>query len=278
MNSCQSSCKVTPSRGSSRWTHADSGSARPAFAALDPAKTRASSATSSRSPGSGHRSPACLDRLQVVGHGPQTHAAGPDDRPVGQPHFKFQPENFSQLAHPYPLGRHPGGPPWEDPWDTRSLPMRRDARGVHLARNERSPCPESVFTIARNQCSASPGISVQLGPESAQGDQHGAQTLVGQTGWPRANLDSVRLSDLDTATHRLGIQTHLAGDLLLRSAADPQPQDFLHFEQSHLAIRHLPSRLGQAEAEEGGRWPFSPARRGGGGFEKLGVTGGGGCF
>ena len=43
--------------------------------------------------------------------------------------------------------------------------MRRDVRGVHLARNERSPCPESVFTIpeqaftfARNQCSAWAGI------------------------------------------------------------------------------------------------------------------------
>ena len=97
----------------------------------------------------------------------------------------------------------------------------------------------------------------------AQGDQHRAQTLVRQAGWPRADLESVLLSDLDVATDRLGIQTHLAGDLLLRSAADPQPQDFLHLEHSHLAIRHLPSRLGMAEAEQGGRWPFSPARRGG---------------
>jgi hypothetical protein len=118
--------------------------------------------------------------------------------------------------------------------------------------------------LDRRALSNGQGPAVAVGPATvgAQGDQHGAQVLIGQAGWPRANLDSVRLSDLDVATYRFGVQTHLAGDLFLRCATDPQPQNFLHFEHSHLAIRHLPSRLGQAEAEQGGRWPCSPARRG----------------
>ena len=54
--------------------------------------------------------------------------------------------------------------------------MRRDVRGVHLARNERSPCPESVFTIpeqaftfARNQCSAWAGIRILRAVEAEGG-------------------------------------------------------------------------------------------------------------